>query len=756
MDAQREGAEQYSGGIRDGASSKVRKSNTQERVVTTACCSHCGGACLLKVHIANGTIVRIETDNAEEPQLRACLLGRAYRQRVYAPDRLKFPMRRVGARGEGKFERISWDEALDTVAKELKRVSKTYGPSAILFRLGVGDLCELHSWKVIDRLLSMTGCSKTWGYNSFEAGIFASLATYGTMVDTNSREDLLNSKLIIMWGWNPAVTVAGVNTCWYLAQAKEAGVKVISVDPRYTDSAATFTNQWIPILPGTDTAMLIAMAYVIIKNNLQDQAFLDIYTIGFEQFKNYVMGAEDNIPKTPAWAESITGVPATTTENLATEYATTKPAALLCGIAPGRTAYGEQYHRAAITLAAMTGNIGIHGGNSAGRIWTQRAGGYPFLALGGKLALHKNNPVEKDVPPRKYALPAYGESTSSARVNNVQVADAILKGRDGGYFSDYKLLYIVNTNFPNQYPNINKSVRALENLEFIVVHEQYMTPAAKLADIVLPTCTIFERNDVTAGYGTPFLGYIHKVVEPLYESKAHFEIAVELAARLGISDFSDKTEDEWLREIVKYNSYVSDYDKFKEKGFQKIELPEPYVAFKEQITDPANYPFPTPSGKIEIYSQQVAEMNHPKLPPIPKYLETWESRNDPLAKKYPLQLITTHLRRRTNTQFETIPWLRELPNQAQAMLINSIDAKSRGINNGDMVRVFNDRGETIILAKITERIMPGVVDIPQGAQYDLDENGVDRGGSPNILTRDEPSPGGAMVTNTCLVQVEKI
>ena len=195
------------------------------------------------------------------------------------------------------------------------------------------------------------------------------------------------------------------------------------------------------------------------------------------------------------------------------------------------------------------------------------------------------------------------------------------------------------------------------------------------------------------------------------------------------------------------------YDSFREKGIYRLDLPEPHVAFKGEIEDPANNPFPTPSGKIEIFSQEIADWNHPMIPPVPKYIETWEGRNDPLAEKYPLQLITSHFKTRAHTQFHNVPWLREL--ETQAVLINSVDAQARGIKDGDRVVAFNDRGKTLITARVTEGIMPGVVDIPEGAWYDPDEKGVDRGGCCNVLTRDEMSPGGAFCTNTALVEVQK-
>ena len=729
-----------------------KHSGDEEKVVLSVCNSHCGGQCLFKVYVKDGVITRIETDEGEDPQLRACVRGRAYRQRVYAPDRLKFPMRRTGVRGEGKFERISWDEALDTVAHELKQVRDTYGPGAIIFRGGGGDLGLLHSRMTIDRLLSMAGgYSQTWGTISFEGGIFAELATYGTSVARNTRDDLLNSRLIIMWGWNPVSTVMDSPTCWYLIQAKESGIRMISVDPKYTDTTAIFAHQWIPIRPGTDAAMLIAMAYVMIKENLQDQKFLDTYTIGFDQFKDYVLGVEDGVPKSPAWAERITGVAAATIEELAREYATTKPAALVAGIAPGRTAYGEQYHRTAMTLSAMTGNIGVHGGDCAGRCHTVTQG-FPFMKMTSGLGV--SNPLEENAPRRKYTLHTYEKLglRTKGRINTSQIADAILKGKKGGYPFDYKLLYIVNSGYVNQAPDTNKIVQTFKKLEFIVVQEQFMTSTAKFADILLPTTTFLERNDIAFGEGIPFYAHMSKAIEPLYECKSHLEIACELAARMGISDYSNKTEDEWLRDFAK-DMGIPDYDEFKQNAIYRVKISEPYVAFKKQIEDPADHPFPTPSGKIEIYSQELAEMNHPKIPPIPKYIETWESINDPLSEKYPLQLITTHFKRRNHNQFENLPWLREL--EEQAVQINPIDAQARGICEGDKVRVFNDRGEMIIRAKVTERMMPGVVDVPQGAWYDPDEQGVDRGGCANVLTKDQISPGAAIPYNTSLVQVQK-
>ncbi len=730
----------------------------QETIVPTYCSSHCGGACLLRVHVWDGVVTRIESDDQGQPPLRACARGRAYRQRLYHPDRLKFPMKRTGEKGSGQFQRISWDEALETVASEFRRIQRTYGPAANVVQASGGDMSMLHGGSSIFTVLGAAGgFTPFWGSYSYEGGLFAEYSTYGTSQTRSSRDDLLNSRLIIMWGWNPAVSIQDTPTSYILAEARKAGIRIVAVDPRFTESAAIFADQWIPIRPGTDCAALLAMAHVMIRENLHDRKFLDTYTVGFDQFRAYVLGEEDGVPRTAAWAQEITGIPAQDIEQLAREYATARPAALMAGISPGRTARGEQYHRAAMALAAMTGNVGVPGGNAAGRSHTTMMG-YPFLFAGIGIDFVLN-PLLLEMPPRKSALRAYfedplfGWSIARGDANRQKLSDAILKGKAGGYPHDYKSLFLIGTNVLNQSLNSNKTAQALKSLEFMADMEQFMTPTARYADILLPVCTFLERNDVCMGEGVPVYGYQNKVIEPLGEARSPLEIARGLAKHFGHPDFANKTDDELLRSCMA-GTPIASYEKLKEDGHFRVELPHPYVAFQKQIEDPASNKFPTPSGKIEIFSQEIADWHDPDIPPIPKYVEAWEGPNDPLAKKYPLQLITTHFRRRAHSQFDYVPWLAEL--EPQAMLMNSADAAARGIQDGDRVRVFNDRGRLIIIARVTERIVPGVVDIPQGAWYDPDENGVDRGGCCNVLTRDEHSPGGALCSNTCLVEVAKL
>ena len=725
-------------------------------IVPTGTCHDCGGRCLLKAHVKNGKIIRLETDNGEEPQVRACLRGRAYRQRVYHPDRLKYPLKRVGERGEGKFERISWDEALDTVASEMRRIKETYGNQALCFFGGSGSQSFLHSPASAGQLLAyFGGFSRSWSGPSYEGPLFASMATYGTISSGNSREDLLNSKFIILWAFNPADTIQDPGTSYILAQCKEKGIRMVYIDPRFTDTGAAYADQWIPIRPGTDCAMLIAMAYVIITENLHDQAFIDKYTVGFDKYKAYVLGEEDGIPKTPQWAEEITKVPADVIVNLAREYATTKPSVLLAGWGPARAAMGEQYSRAANVLTAITGNIGMPGGYAAGfmRAYYSRSKGQRQEHRAPGNAVEEGFPLRKDT---LYKLRG-GTNPSSARFHGCKFADAVLQGKAGGYPFDIKMIYVSASNLLNQYPNVNHTIEALksDSLEFIVVQEQFMTPTAKFGDILLPAATFFERSDITPPWmGSPYYILCNKAIEPLYESKTDLEIFQELGKRLGIeAPLIHGSEEELLHEIAMARGDLDNYEEVKQEGVAKIKLDEPIIGFKKQIEDPQNNPFATPSGKIEIYSEHIAEMNNPMIPPIPKYISPRENYDDPLAEKYPLQLLSPHSNKTSaHSSMENIPWLDEV--QIRRVWISIQDAEDRGIRDGDLVDVFNDRGRVRIPAYVTKRIIPGVVCIFEGGWYTPDENGIDRGGCPNVLVKDDHSPGGAWPCNTSLVQVE--
>ena len=734
---------------------EMSKGNGATKIIRATSTFDCGGRCPLRLHVKDGRIIRVEGDDAQEPeQLRACLRCRAYRKEVYHPERLMHPLKRAGPKGEGRFERISWDEALETIAQELGRVKDTYGNPSIFLAAGGGYLGALHNGApATAKLLSMFGGYTTlYGNVSSEGAVWAVMTQYGSVMVGHSREDLLNSRLIIMWGWDPARMISGTNTMYHLIRAKEAGARIISIDPRYHDSAATLAEQWIPIRPGTDTAMMVSMAYVMIRENLHDQEFLDKYTVGFDKFRDYVLGVEDGVEKTPDWAEPITGVPALTIERLAREYATTKPAALMDCQGPARSAMGEQYNRCAMTLTAMTGNIGRHGGSAAGGLM-----GIPVGHLFRSPTIPgMKNPVEAGGPSIRGTLDLRLRLVRRIHIN--RIFDAILKGKDGGYPADIKLAWFLNNNFLNQLGNTNKAARALRGLEFLIVSELFMTPTARFADILLPVTHTAERNDLTRPWPSgPYYTFVNKAVEPPGECKSDLEIACELAQELGFKDYNPLSEEEWLRAFVEKNpetaEQIKDYDKFRREGIHRVKLAEPIVAFKEQIEDPENNPFPTPSGKIEIFSQRVADLNNPLCPPVPKYLSTWEDQNDPLTEKYPLQVLSPHAKNRVHSHLQKVDWLREIePHRAW---INPADAEPRGIRDRDEIYVFNDRGKLAITAWVTERIMPGVICIFEGAWYDPDEEGIDRGGCVNVLTKDAYSEGGASALNTALVQASK-
>jgi anaerobic dimethyl sulfoxide reductase subunit A len=594
------------------------------------------------------------------------------------------------------------------------------------------------------------GCTPFWGDASAEGAIFAARTIYGTLTNGNTRDDLVNSRLILLWGVNPATSIFSTNTRYYLFKAKEAGAGIVVIDPRYTDTAATFADQWIPIKPGTDTAVMASMAYVIITEGLQDQAFLDKYTLGFDKFREYVMGQEDGTAKTPEWASKITGVPAATIERLAKWYASTKPACLMDCQGPGRAAEGEQYNRCASTLTAMTGNIGKHGGSAAGGLMgipyghMFRAAGIPGI----------RNPVESGGPSVRGSIDLKERLVRRIHVNKIW--DGFLKGKAGGYPADIKMAWFPGSNPLNQRGNANKGVQALRSLEFCVVQDFFITPTARYADIVLPVASFAEKNDLTRPWPSgPYLTVMNQAIERVGECKSDWEIGCLLAQKLGFKDFDNYTEDQWLRQFAKenpeYKQYITDYDKFKEDGIYRIKLEEPYVAFQKQIEDPEHNKFATPSGKIEIFSQRVADLNDSLCPPVPKYVPTWENRDDPLVKKYPLQLLSPHPRVRVHSTLQKVDWLEEV--EPHVMWINPVDAEPRGVRNGDTCLVFNDRGKLAIKAWVTKRIVPGVVAIYEGAWFQPDGEGVDRGGCVNTLTNDAYSPGGAAALKTALVDV---
>jgi len=747
----------------------VLNAKEKEKIISTCSINNCGGRCVIKAHVKDGVVVRVSTDTQESgdlsvPPLRACVRGRNYRSMLYHPDRLKYPMKRVGKRGEGKFKRISWEEAIETIASEVKRIGDQYGPESRYVNYASGQSWGLHGGKNAARkLLSLTGGFLNYRNDySSGAGNVATPYTYGTNNSGSSFDSLLHSKYIILWGQNPSEMIFSTPYREYLMQAKKNGAKIIVIDPRYTDTVIAFADEWIPILPTTDNAMMDAMGYVIITEKLHDQAFLDKYCIGFdgdhmpdgvpkeESLKSYLLGEKDGIAKTPEWAEKICRVPANKIREIAREYAKTKPAALIQGWAAQRQAYGEQFMRGGAQLACLTGNVGKIGGWAAGTgYWSRSDIVYPFSY---------ENPV-------KASIPCFLWTKAVEKGTEMTAADG-LEGTEK-LTSNIKLIFNMAGNMLiNQHSDINKTVKLLEDeskVEFIVVSDLYMTPSAKFADILLPGTTFFERYDI----GVPwcFGDYVvfgDKTIDPLYECRDEYDVFADVAGKLGLKEkFTEgKTTLDLVKESVErtkkeLNPNFPTFEEFRGKGVHHFKYDAPLVGFKEQIDDLENHPFETPTGKIELFSKALWDMNnHDEIPAIAKYIPAWEGPEDPLKEKFPLQLISWHYKRRCHSTYDNQPWLEE--SAKQEMWMNPTDAEKRGINNGDRVQVNNERGSLFIDVKVTPRITPGVVGIPQGAWYTPDKEGLDQRGSVNVLTSQRPTPlakANPQLTN--LVEVKK-
>ncbi|MBP2018723.1 anaerobic dimethyl sulfoxide reductase subunit A [Symbiobacterium terraclitae] len=742
-----------------------------DKVVWQQCTVNCGGySCALKLHVKDDVIIRVDTDQEDRPgfpAMRACQRGRATRQFVYSPDRLKQPMKRVGKRGEGKFEPITWDEAYTLIAENLDRIIKTYGNHAVYNHYASGT--DGTTRTSIPRLLNMLGGYLNY-YGTYSSACYSWAApyTYGG-TPYNSSDDLVNSRLIVLFANNAGETQpGGGNEFYWQMQAKKAGAKIIVVDPRLSDTAKAIADEWIPIRPTTDNALMDALAYVMITENLHDQAFLDKYCIGFDDehlppsappkssYKSYVLGEADGVPKTPEWAEAITGVPRETIVRLAREIALTKPCALIQNLGWQRHAYGEQPVRGLPVLAAMTGNIGVKGGGTGLRDGRKNAPS-PSIPAG-------TNPV-------KASIPVFMWTEAIVRGTELTAKDG-LRGVDR-LESNIKFIWNYGGNtLINQHSDTRDTHRILQDeslCEFIVVHDVMMTPSARYADVLLPDATSYERLHLGRG-STNVMGDRYYLgvpaITPLFDVKTNYEVCAGVAEKLGIGDkFTEgKTWEDWCREaiaaVVAKNPGFPTWEQLLKDPIVRGTEVEPIIGLASFVADPEKNPLSTPSGKIEIYSEQLAELaaqrgNADELPPIPKYIPSWEGPQDPLREKYPIQLVGHHVKRRVHSTHDNNPWLEEV--EPQMITLNELDAAERGIKDGDMVRVWNDRGEIHVRCRVSKAIMPGVADLPQGAWYTPNGSGVDVRGCINTVTKYHPTPGAkGNPQHTNLVQVAKL
>ncbi|EMZ8939336.1 TPA: dimethyl sulfoxide reductase subunit A [Escherichia coli] len=764
---------------------RAAEAPVEEKAVWSSCTVNCGSRCLLRLHVKDDTVYWVESDTTGDDvygnhQVRACLRGRSIRRRMNHPDRLKYPMKRVGKRGEGKFERISWDEALDTISDNLRRILKDYGNEAVHVLYGTGvDGGNITNSNVPYRLMNSCGgfLSRYGSYST--AQISAAMSYMFGANDGNSPDDIANTKLVVMFGNNPAETrMSGGGVTYYVEQARErSNARMIVIDPRYNDTAAGREDEWLPIRPGTDGALACAIAWVLITENMVDQPFLDKYCVGYDEktlpanaprnahYKAYILGeGPDGIAKTPEWAAKITSIPAEKIIQLAREIGSAKPAYICQGWGPQRHSNGEQTSRAIVMLSVLTGNVGINGGNSGVRegSWDLGVEWFPML----------ENPVKTQISVFTWTDAIdHGTEMTATRdgVRGKEKLDVPIK---------FLWCYASNT-LINQHGDINHTHEVLQDdskCEMIVGIDHFMTASAKYCDILLPDLMPTEQEDLISHESAGNMGYVilaQPATSAKFERKPIYWMLSEVAKRLGPDVYQTFTEGRSQHEWVKYlhaktkerNPEMPDYEEMKTTGIFKKKCPEEhYVAFRAFREDPQANPLKTPSGKIEIYSERLAKIadtwelkKDEIIHPLPAYTPGFDGWDDPLRKTYPLQLTGFHYKARTHSSYGNIDVLQQAC--PQEVWINPIDAQARGIRHGDTVRVFNNNGEMLIAAKVTPRILPGVTAIGQGAWLKADMFGdrVDHGGSINILTSHRPSPlAKGNPSHSNLVQIEKV
>ncbi len=694
--------------------------------IPISCNKDCGGGCALSAHLENGRIRKI-TDSSFRPEyMRGCIKGYRMADALYHPERLKRPLLRKGERGSGTYKEISWDDALDLLAEKLFSFKDSYGPQSVM-RIGGSGSCRgaLHNTAVLtQRFLSLYGgYTETTGNFSSEASDFVKPFMFGTKYVGIDVKTLFESNLVILWGMNPEETRMGSETEEVLSAAAAKGVSIVVIDPRKTASVRRYRAKWFPVLPGTDSALMLALLFVLIRDLRIDEEYILRYSTGFNGLRDYVTGILDGVPKDPLWAERICGLPASRIEELAGMYCEAKPAALLSGLSVQRTIGGENTDRLGAILQLATGNFGIPGGSPGCGQWNK----IPPPRCGSMKV--PTNPEVRTVPVYRWA-------------------DAVLEGTAGGYPSDIRMLYNVGGNYLGQGSDLGKVQAAFHKVDFVVSHEYFMTPTASFSDLVLPVATFLERNDIVFS-NSKYLFYSAKAAEPVGESKSDYEIFSRLSRRLGYWEaFTEsRTEEQWLDYFLD-NSEVEDRAAFKKTGIYAAEE-QSYIGLSGFFKDPEADPLNTPSGKIEIALGSFPAMGGTELP---------EAVVMDVSSRYPLRLFTPHEKYRIHSQFDNIEGFRRLTDRF--LWINPDDAAERGIKDGQTVTVTSETGEIRVTARVTENIISGAVSLNQGGwvQWKREAAGsfFDRKtDNPNFLTSTEPTkPSSGSRTHSTAVQVE--
>ena len=752
----------------------------EEKIVWNHCAINCPGRCAIKMHVKDDEIVRVETyatdtDDMDDIQPRACLRGRAYRAWVNHPDRINYPMRRADGtkRGDGKYERITWEEAIEIIAKNYREVVEKYGYEAVYMNYCTGNYgVTARPWF---RLLStLGGYTAFYGNYSLAQLMWITPYMFGSKVSAGSSLNAADdARLVLMFGTSPVETRQGgaVSHHDYVSMRENTKGKIYVIDPRFNDSLGGHSDEWLPINPGTDAALVAAIAHELIKNDMVDIDFLHTYCVGYDEetlpesakgqnkaYKDYILGTGyDKVEKTPEWAAPITGVSAERIRGLAQEIGTTKPLFVDQGWGPQRRSNGEMTGLSICMLAILTGNVGLPGTSNG-----LREGSYSVALT---------------------SLPN-GTNPVKTKISVFSMVDAIDRGHemtekaDGVTGADKlstDIKFVVNY-AGNCISNQNSDVNWVHDVmsddgkcQFVLGSDILMTDSLKYSDVILPDIFRLEQPSLIGTGGTgAYMIAGSEPYKPKYERKSAYDAATLIARALGKEkEFTEgRTQVDWLKHCYELSREKDDklptYDEAMKMGVYTRKNPKGAVvvmsAFRE---DPKANPLETPSGKIEIYSEKLATyidthefLSDDFVAPIPVYCPEWYG-VETVTNEYPLMLTGFHYRGRLHSSWGGVEILKEL--NPEEVWINPADADVRGIKQGDQVRVKNQFGELQALAKVTPRVIPGVVAMAQGAWHDANMEGdrVDYGGCINTLTTHRPSPlakGNPQHTNICQVR----
>ncbi|MDP4160709.1 MAG: molybdopterin-dependent oxidoreductase [Bacillota bacterium] len=647
--------------------------NAEFQQFRNVCPRNCYDTCGQISFVQNGILKKVEGDPKHGyTNGKLCVKGYTYTRRVYSPDRIKYPMKQT-PRGSGNWTRISWDEAMETIAKKILELKKRYGSTLpICFDKYSGNFGILHYGA--DGTMSSIGyTTRALGTPCWPAGIDAQTYDFGTLY-SNDPEDMVNAKYLILWGQNAAWTA--VHSIPFINKARERGTKLVVIDPIET-STASKADLYIQIKPSTDGALALGMARYILDNNWVDWDYARANSTGFDEWIDYL---KKNV--TLDWAAEKTGVPVDIIQMIAREYATTKPASMWVGYGMQRHTNGGQNVRIIDALGVMTGNIGKSGGGvNYGHLETW---GFNYNAM--------TNSAPKGS--KGFIGPDGKEGDRNINMNNF-AHDVMAQQAP-----PVKMLWLACRNPGNQDPDTTAIEKMFASMEFVVTVDSFFNKTVQMSDIVLPTTTHFENIDVNAGYWHYWVGINQMAIQPMYESKNDVEIAMLLSKKMnalepGSCTFpTSGTPEEWLTKEFNPGIYkllgISDWKELIDSP-RKAKMP------------PASWSdgkFRTPSKKIEIHSD-AAQKNG--LPPLPIWVEEMKAPDN-----YPIRLITPHPQHALHSQFQNLDWMMAA-NPEPFLEIHPKLAAQYGINEGDLVKVFNDLGSITLKAHLTRTTSPDVI-----------------------------------------------